>query len=283
MNRILIMGLVGAVLGGGLGVFMATAGDESEIFIASDQPSTESQVREKLRSEGWLNVQVMDEGRYLEITGSKDGQARKMMLDAEREELLRLRDEGAIGDAVMRRLQRELDLEQILLASADSADLPVDVTAAPAPVDHPEADRLERLRAEGGGFGGAVQLHKLPQREAELLASLNHPNIAHVYGLERANGALALVMELVEGPTLADRIAEGPVPLAEALPIARQIAACGQSRDGVAEHIDVAIHLGILHDRQLRVDLLHVLGPELHFLLRRDAASRDGDGQQRAG
>ena len=62
------------------------------------------------------------------------------------------------------------------------------------------------------------------QREAEVLASLNHPNIAHVYGLEQADGVQALVMELVEGPTLADRIAQGPIPVDEALPIARQIA-----------------------------------------------------------
>jgi serine/threonine-protein kinase len=62
------------------------------------------------------------------------------------------------------------------------------------------------------------------QREAEVLASLNHPNIAHLYGIERSNGALALVMELVEGETLADRIAKGPMSLDEALPIAKQIA-----------------------------------------------------------
>jgi eukaryotic-like serine/threonine-protein kinase len=62
------------------------------------------------------------------------------------------------------------------------------------------------------------------QREAEVLASLNHSNIAAIYGLERANGVLALVMELVEGPTLADRIADGKIPVDEALTIARQIA-----------------------------------------------------------
>ena len=62
------------------------------------------------------------------------------------------------------------------------------------------------------------------QREAEVLAALNHPNIAAIYGVERANGVLALVMEFVDGPTLADRIAEGALPLDEALPIARQIA-----------------------------------------------------------
>ena len=49
------------------------------------------------------------------------------------------------------------------------------------------------------------------QREAELLASLNHPNIAAIYGLERTGSQAALVMELVEGPTLADRIAQDPL------------------------------------------------------------------------
>jgi serine/threonine protein kinase len=61
------------------------------------------------------------------------------------------------------------------------------------------------------------------QREAQLLASLNHPNIAHVYGLERADGVQALVMELVEGETLADRLVHGPLSLDDALPAARQI------------------------------------------------------------
>ena len=62
------------------------------------------------------------------------------------------------------------------------------------------------------------------QREAEVLVSLNHPNIAHIHGLEKSDGTIALVMELVEGPTLADRIAQGPIPLPDALPIAKQIA-----------------------------------------------------------
>src|SRR5499427_3154989 len=75
------------------------------------------------------------------------------------------------------------------------------------------------------------------QREAEVLATLNHPNIAHIHGLEKADGTLALVMELVEGPTLADRIAKGPLPLSEALPIARQI----------AEALEAAHEQGIIH------------------------------------
>jgi eukaryotic-like serine/threonine-protein kinase len=74
-------------------------------------------------------------------------------------------------------------------------------------------------------------------REAQVLASLNHHNIGGIYGLEEAGGVKALVMELVEGPTLADRIAQGPIPLDEALPIARQI----------AEALEAAHELGIIH------------------------------------
>jgi Tol biopolymer transport system component/tRNA A-37 threonylcarbamoyl transferase component Bud32 len=61
-------------------------------------------------------------------------------------------------------------------------------------------------------------------REAKVLASLNHPNIAAIYGLEDANGIRALVMELVDGPTLAERIKQAPLPLDETLLIAKQIA-----------------------------------------------------------
>ena len=62
------------------------------------------------------------------------------------------------------------------------------------------------------------------EREARLLAALNHQNIAAIYGIENSSAVRALVLELVDGPTLADRITEGPIPLAEAVPIARQIA-----------------------------------------------------------
>ncbi len=62
------------------------------------------------------------------------------------------------------------------------------------------------------------------QREAQVLASLNHPGIAAIYGIEEAEDTRALMLELVEGPTLADRIAQGPIPVDEALPIAKQIA-----------------------------------------------------------
>lgn len=67
------------------------------------------------------------------------------------------------------------------------------------------------------------------KREAQVLASLNHPNIAFIYGLEELNGSMALAMELVEGPDLANRLATGPIPIDDTLVIARQIAAALES------------------------------------------------------
>ena len=75
------------------------------------------------------------------------------------------------------------------------------------------------------------------QREAQVLASLNHPNIAQIHGIEEQEGTRALVLELVEGPTLADRISKGPIPLDEALPIAKQI----------AEALEAAHEAGVIH------------------------------------
>jgi len=75
------------------------------------------------------------------------------------------------------------------------------------------------------------------QREAQVLASLNHPNIAAIYGLEESDSIRALVMELVEGPTLDDRLAAGSIPVDESLAIARQI----------AEALEVAHERGIIH------------------------------------
>ena len=75
-------------------------------------------------------------------------------------------------------------------------------------------------------------------REAQILASLNHPNnIAAIHGIEETEGTRALVLELVEGPTLADRIKQGPIPVDEALPIARQI----------AEALEAAHEQGVIH------------------------------------
>ena len=75
------------------------------------------------------------------------------------------------------------------------------------------------------------------RREAQVLASLNHPHIGAIHGLEESNGTIALVMELVEGEDLSQRIARGPIPLDEALPIARQI----------AEALEAAHEQGIVH------------------------------------
>src|SRR6187455_698419 len=61
-------------------------------------------------------------------------------------------------------------------------------------------------------------------REAQTLAAINHPNIAHIHGFEETGGVRAIVMELVEGDDLSQRIARGAIPLDEALPIATQIA-----------------------------------------------------------
>jgi serine/threonine protein kinase len=95
----------------------------------------------------------------------------------------------------------------------------------------------EVYRAADRTLGRSVAIKVLPdafvhdaerlarfEREARTLAALNHPNIAHVYGMETSTGMHALVMELVEGPTLAERIAQGAIPLDEAVAIARQIA-----------------------------------------------------------
>src|SRR5262245_48021329 len=62
------------------------------------------------------------------------------------------------------------------------------------------------------------------QREAQILASLNHPNIAQIHGLEESDNTRCIVMELVEGETLQDRLKRGPIPVEEALGIAKQIA-----------------------------------------------------------
>lgn len=108
----------------------------------------------------------------------------------------------------------------------------------------------EVYRARDARLGREVALKVLPEifaqdaermarfeREAQLLASLNHPNIAALYGFEESGGVRALVMELVEGPTLSERIAGGPLPLDEALPIAKQI----------AEALEAAHEKGIIH------------------------------------
>ena len=108
----------------------------------------------------------------------------------------------------------------------------------------------EVYRATDTKLGREVALKVLPpvfandaqrmarfKREAHVLASLNHPNIASIYGLEESDGIHCLVLELVEGPTLAERIQEGAVPLEEALNIAKQI----------TEALEAAHEKGVIH------------------------------------
>jgi Tol biopolymer transport system component len=108
----------------------------------------------------------------------------------------------------------------------------------------------EVYRARDTKLGRDVAIKVLPEsvatdperlarfhREAQVLASLNHPNIAHIHGYEESGGIHALVMELVEGSTLTDRIARGPLPLNEVLPLAKQI----------AEALEAAHEQGIIH------------------------------------
>ena len=85
----------------------------------------------------------------------------------------------------------------------------------------------------------ANDVDRLPrfEREAQVLASLNHPNIAQIYGLEQANGSTCIVMELVEGETLEEKLRKGPLPVDEAVGIAKQI----------ADALAVAHERGIIH------------------------------------
>ena len=120
-------------------------------------------------------------------------------------EIVSLLGRGGMGEVYRARdsrLQRDVALK--LLPSAVAAD----------------PDRLARFT-----------------REAQLLATLNHPQIAAIYGVEEGVSGAALVLELVEGRTLADRISDGPIPLDESLAIARQI----------AEALEAAHESGIIH------------------------------------
>jgi len=93
------------------------------------------------------------------------------------------------------------------------------------------------------------------QREAQVLASLNHAHIASIYGFEESGGVRALVMELVEGPTLAERIKQGAIPIEEALPIAKQIAEaleCAHERGIVHRDLKPA-NIKLTHDGKVKV------------------------------
>ena len=156
------------------------------------------------------------------------------------------------GDSTLRR-----EVESLLAqAPAGMIDVPVaallaGLVTAPAPRLAPGSSvgpyRIERL-IDVGGMGEVYRAHDttlgrdvaikiLPQhfasdaqrltrfeREARLLAALNHPHIAAIYGIVDAEGVRGLVLELVAGPTLADRLSTGALPVAESLRVAHQIA-----------------------------------------------------------
>ena len=143
----------------------------------------------------------------------------------------------------------------------------------------------EVYRAHDSKLGRDVAIKVLPdafardatrmarfQREAKFLASLNHPNIASIYGLEDSESTHALVMELVEGPTLADRIKSGPIPIDEALPIAKQI----------CEALEYAHERGIVH-RDLKPSNVKVTNDDavkvLDFGLAKAIAGNDPDAE----
>ena len=167
-------------------------------------------------------------------------------------------------------LRREVEA---LLAHAETAEgflsAPLEVLAAQALTDE-RADSLVgrslgayRIRSHlgSGGMGDVYRAHDtklgrdvaikiLPQlftsdserlarfeREARVLASLNHPNVGAIYGIEAADGLRGIVLELVEGETLADRLGRGPLPIKEAVGVARQI----------AEALDAAHEKGVVH------------------------------------
>ena len=101
----------------------------------------------------------------------------------------------------------------------------------------PRLGRDVALKIRPAAFAQDTERLARFQREAQVLAPLNHPNIGSIHGIEDASGTRALVLELVEGPTLADRIAQGPIPVDEALAIARQI----------ADALEAAHEQGIMH------------------------------------
>jgi serine/threonine-protein kinase len=199
------------------------------------------------RSERWRRVESLCQAALERPVGERDAFLRAACGDAhlrhDVETLLRREAaaqgflEGPVGAAVARLIQgpslsgRRLGAFEVgpLLGAggmgdvyrARDVDLNRDVALKLLPVGFAlDPDRVARFK-----------------REAQVLASLNHPNVAAIHGFEEADGVQALVLELVEGPTLADRLARGPIPLVDALPIARQI----------AEGLEAAHERGIVH------------------------------------
>jgi eukaryotic-like serine/threonine-protein kinase len=117
---------------------------------------------------------------------------------------------GAIGAGAMGEVYKAVDtrLKRLVAIKVLPSELALD------------ADRMARF-----------------EREARLLAALDHPNISAIYGIEESDGAKALVLALIDGPTLEDRIAAGAIPIEEAIPLARQM----------AEAVEYAHERGVIH------------------------------------
>ena len=133
--------------------------------------------------------------------------------------LVALTPGSRLGPYEVTALLREGGMGQVYRATDTNLKRQVAIKVLPASVAA-DAERLARF-----------------QREAEVLAALNHPHIAQIYGLEKSAELTALVMELVEGDDLSQRIARGAIPIDEALPIAKQI----------AEALEAAHEQGIIH------------------------------------
>ena len=127
----------------------------------------------------------------------------------------------------------------VYLARDTKLDRDVAIKALPTELSK-DADRLERF-----------------EREAKLLASLNHPHIATIFGLEEADGNQYLILEYIEGETLAERLDRGAIPVAEALPIAKQI----------AEAIESAHDKGVIHRDLKPANIKFTSGEGRHALL----------------
>ncbi len=200
------------------------------------------------------------------MSQSVDRHQRGRALFEELRELPRAAQPAALAAACAGDARLEEDVAQLLAAAADAGSfLERGAEAALAAGSSLIGRRLgpyeiqgilgaggmgEVYRARDAALGRDVALKILPElfavdpdrvarfrREAQILASLNHPHIAAIYGLEESNGVPVLVLELVDGPTLADRIAGGKVPLDDALPIALQM----------VEALEAAHAQGIVH------------------------------------
>ena len=181
-------------------------------LLAQAQPDVRREVEELLaqqRSEGPLDRPPLD----LLSSGSGDADDRRV------QPAMRLAPGQTFGPYVVVSTLGRGGMGEVYRARDTKLDRDVAIKVLPA-VFGSDPERVVRF-----------------QREARTLAALNHPNIAAIYGLEERDGATALVLELVEGPTLADRIAQGAVPLDEAVRIATQI----------ADALEAAHERGIIH------------------------------------